>query len=158
MRIKNVSIKKVKEKMITTACTAMLLAATLGMISVSASESAVNDSGLNCLIYGANNSYMSAGISINGDASVYSQPTYGTVEIEGKQELALKKKTLLNYKNVAAKVIPIYKSTSQNKTVSYYLGKTNGETSTMYFHVYSSIDSSPISKFYLKGFYGLLRN
>ena len=158
MRIKNVRIKNVKEKMITTACTAMLLAATLGMISVSASESYINDSNLNCLIYGANNSYMSTGIGIKGNASIYSQPTYGTVEIEGKQELTLEKKKLVNYERIAEKVLPIYKSTSQNKTVSYYLGKTDGETSTMYFNVYSSIDSSPISKFYLKGFYGVLRN
>lgn len=159
MRVKNVRIKNVKEKMITAACTATLLAAAFGAVSVSANTSSVDDPNLNCLIYGAYGSYMSDGTSISGDANVYSQPTYGTVEVEGKQWLTLDKKTTIGtYTSVAQKVLPIYKSTSQNKTVSYYLGKTGGETKTMYFSVNSYTSSDPVSKFYLKGFLGQLRN
>jgi len=154
MRGKSTKIKRIKEKIVSSMLIAMLLAITLGTISVSAVIVSVDDPDLNYYYIDFNGCYASDYIGTDTNASVYSQPTYGVITKEGKQILSLEQKTIWGESNVLYRILPLYKRTNESQTVSYKLGEASGKQ--LYFLV-GSYDGSNGACFHLKKFHGEMR-
>ena len=119
-------VNNLKNKILCGVLVVMLTMATVCMVVISAATYITVDESPNYRVY-AYYGYASAETRCNTEATVLSQPTYGTVSTEGDGHLTLDKKNLLYWTPVLSLKLKIYKSRANKTDFSYNLGKAKGD-------------------------------